>query len=600
MAATAGAIKAGRAYVEIFADSSPLVRGLKLALGRLKAFGSAITSIGLGVLGARSIYDNLIAPIMRAGNLFNTVGSQLNDLSQQTGASASSLSAFAYAAQQTGIEIEDVATGMNKVQKLLAEAKQGSAGAADTLKRLGLSAAQLATMKPEDQILAITDALNRMTNVGDKNAMMMEIFGRGGAKMAGFAKEVRGLTAEARRLGLVMSDEDVAAADTLGDAMGTLGAMFKSIAINIGAALAPTLVDLAGILRDCLVPIIAWVKENRALVVIAAGVAVGVLAASAAIFGLGVVLSSLATILGAVLAVLAVVNAAFLFLLSPIGLVLVAIAAATTAFLKFTTTGQKTVTGIMSAFAKMRTFIGQTLSAIADALAAGDIEAAANILWTTLVSIWARGVLKLNMFWVSWRDFFEDTFSDVVAFLRNAWLTFTNFFRDSFSKAIRGVVDGMAGIIELLGKLPGGLKVIGLDIDIEKMRKNADALGSNEADDAKQRAKIESDRVAGRDARDAASQAELDKFGDAANAAEFARQKAVGKGSRFPGKKGVGVPSGIVPNVSPLADAKLSTVGTFSSNLRGLGTGDQVQKDQLKQLIAIATGVNKLKPPKVI
>jgi len=52
MAGHAHGIRAGSAYVELFADSSALVRGLKLAESRLKKFGASLSKIGGTMMGA--------------------------------------------------------------------------------------------------------------------------------------------------------------------------------------------------------------------------------------------------------------------------------------------------------------------------------------------------------------------------------------------------------------------------------------------------------------------------------------------------------------------------------------------------------------------
>jgi TP901 family phage tail tape measure protein len=56
MAAKAGAIRAGRAYVELYADNSQLVRGLKMAERQMRAFGGKLKALGsnmtmAGILG---------------------------------------------------------------------------------------------------------------------------------------------------------------------------------------------------------------------------------------------------------------------------------------------------------------------------------------------------------------------------------------------------------------------------------------------------------------------------------------------------------------------------------------------------------------------
>ena len=52
--ASLGAIRAGRAFVELFADNSKLVRGLRAAESQLKAFGKKVRTFGLKVVGAVS------------------------------------------------------------------------------------------------------------------------------------------------------------------------------------------------------------------------------------------------------------------------------------------------------------------------------------------------------------------------------------------------------------------------------------------------------------------------------------------------------------------------------------------------------------------
>jgi hypothetical protein len=63
MAASAQGIRAGRAYVELFADDSKLMRALKLAETKLKAFGDAVTAMGRKMLAAGTA---IVAPLLAA------------------------------------------------------------------------------------------------------------------------------------------------------------------------------------------------------------------------------------------------------------------------------------------------------------------------------------------------------------------------------------------------------------------------------------------------------------------------------------------------------------------------------------------------------
>ncbi len=79
---TAGAIKAGRAFVELFADDRKLVRGLKQARARMKRFGSDMRKVGksLAMLGAA-----VAVPIVASVKAFSTFEKELANVSTMLG-----------------------------------------------------------------------------------------------------------------------------------------------------------------------------------------------------------------------------------------------------------------------------------------------------------------------------------------------------------------------------------------------------------------------------------------------------------------------------------------------------------------------------------
>jgi hypothetical protein len=72
MPASASAIRAGRAFVELFAEDSSLVRTLKANEKRLKDFGANIRNVGLGLaaIGAAIIAPLAIACVPLAPPVF--------------------------------------------------------------------------------------------------------------------------------------------------------------------------------------------------------------------------------------------------------------------------------------------------------------------------------------------------------------------------------------------------------------------------------------------------------------------------------------------------------------------------------------------------
>jgi len=82
--AQVGAIRAGRAFVELFVTDNKLVRGLKQASARLKAFGTAIGDMGsrMARFGALAL-----APLAASAKVFADMGSDLVDASAPASAS---------------------------------------------------------------------------------------------------------------------------------------------------------------------------------------------------------------------------------------------------------------------------------------------------------------------------------------------------------------------------------------------------------------------------------------------------------------------------------------------------------------------------------
>ena len=113
MANTQG-IKAGRAFVELFADDSRLVRGLRAAEAKLKAFGQSVMRMGAVIVGLGSA---VTAPMLAAVKVFESAGGAMNDLSQRTGVPVEALSELGYAAQRSGSDINALGNALFRMRR---------------------------------------------------------------------------------------------------------------------------------------------------------------------------------------------------------------------------------------------------------------------------------------------------------------------------------------------------------------------------------------------------------------------------------------------------------------------------------------------------
>lgn len=146
--AKTGSIRAGRAFVELFADDSKLVRGLRSAQRKVKAFGAAITRLGskLATLGSA-----IAAPLVASAKAFSVMGDAVAKMSKRTGLSVETLSELRYVASQTGTEFSTLENGLRRMQRSIYDAGRGLSTATDALTDLGLTFQDLDGLSPEQQ-----------------------------------------------------------------------------------------------------------------------------------------------------------------------------------------------------------------------------------------------------------------------------------------------------------------------------------------------------------------------------------------------------------------------------------------------------------------
>jgi hypothetical protein len=99
MPASAGAIKAGKAFVELFVDQSPLVRGLKRAQAKLRAFGAGLKSMGTRLLG---LGTTVAAPFALSSKVFASFESQMARVQALTGATTQDFARLKAEAKRLG------------------------------------------------------------------------------------------------------------------------------------------------------------------------------------------------------------------------------------------------------------------------------------------------------------------------------------------------------------------------------------------------------------------------------------------------------------------------------------------------------------------
>ena len=228
----------------------------------------------------------------------------LSKMAAGAGVTTESLSGMGWAAGQSGIELNALATAMGRLNKGALEASQGTGTYAKVFDSIGVSATNASgQLKNADELLLeLADIFESMPDGAEKSAIALELFGRSGAQMIPFlnagASGIKELTAQAERLGLVINQDQASAAEQFNDNLSILAATSKGVGNALAADLLPPLNELTGLLVDiaedgesvnAMAETMAAVMKGLAVVAIvvgasfqSAGSMIGALAASVA------------------------------------------------------------------------------------------------------------------------------------------------------------------------------------------------------------------------------------------------------------------------------------------------------------------------------
>ena len=638
---SAQSVRAGAAYVELSTKNSPLVKGLKDAERKLKAFGSSIASIGtkFAAIGAAGV-----TTLFLASKRFANFGSELNDMSERTGVSAETLQELGYAAQQNGADMEALEAAIRKMSKTVVEASQGSTGASDALAQLGLTARDLANLTVEAQFKLIADRLSKVRNDTLRAALALDLFGKSGTKLLPMLKGgivgLREYAKEARNLGIILSNEDIQAADAFGDKLDIVRKVLDVAIAKIGSALVPILTDAANWFLRAGKTAAMLIEKNRGLIETGLKVAAAMFAGGVALTFLGESLEGVGSILGAAANGLTLIRGVLGALLSPIGLVTAAVAGLGVWFLTSTQAGGQALAWLGDRFNELKTDALAAWKGIGDALATGDVGLAAKILWLTLKMEWQKGVNFLQSKWQEFAGFFTEVFSnasfniahhltDAWAGIQTAWVETTTFLASTWDNFIGLLQKGWnrfagffaqvwARIKGMFGQGDADAEIAKINADVARQdteinTKRDQALAERDTARQKRRDEIERDRGLAKEALvDQQAQAQADReskhqaalsdaekeLAQARAEWEAALAEAEKKGAETEKPKGLEKPS---PGLftpegldAAIEKAKVDVVGTFNAAaVQGLGA-ESLQERTAKATESVASNTRLL------
>jgi hypothetical protein len=249
-------------------NTSGFDRGVKNSKTGIKSF-EAVTKASMAAVKASFIAatGGIIAV---AGAIYGLQG-KINSLdavakqSAKTGLSGKFLQQLEFAADQSGVSAETLTASIKKMTLFMGQAQNGSKAAESSLAALGLTAADLGRLAPEDQFRTIAEAISKLPTAAQRATAAVSIFGKSGMDMTtlfgGGLKGINELMEKAQSLGIGVNAEGLKKIEAANDAIGQMKAAMSALVDQVTVALAPTFKDIADSITQWIPPVTEFVAK---------------------------------------------------------------------------------------------------------------------------------------------------------------------------------------------------------------------------------------------------------------------------------------------------------------------------------------------------
>jgi len=252
----------GRVNVSVTASTGGLTAGLARASKQLKGFQSGVN--GMSALGgALGQISPMLLPVV--GGFATLAGAvaaltsatqaaeALHNLSQELGVATGDLQVMQQVAAESGVSQEALTAGLRRTSRMVGELAQGSQPAQKAFAQLGLTMEDLAGLSTAQQFGLISQRIAALPPQMQA-AAAIDIFGRSGQGLLNFIRTGADGIAEMdtllTNLGVKMSGPQVAAIESMGDAIGRLALPMQGFVNQFLAQLAPAITTVSNLIVD--------------------------------------------------------------------------------------------------------------------------------------------------------------------------------------------------------------------------------------------------------------------------------------------------------------------------------------------------------------
>lgn len=409
-------IRAGRAFVEIGGDDKELAKILKRAQRRLSAFGTGLIKIGaLGIAAGAAFAPFGVAVVKAASDSEEALSRFAAVFKSETEAAATFAETLADRVGRSALQIKDALGVFQSFFVGLGFNNGTSRQLSQQLASLALDFASFNNISDDEAITRFIAALSGSGEVLDRfginikqAALQQQLLADGVEKSWSEVTEQEKAIARLNIIMRTMGDQG-----SVGDATRTAGSFanvmkrlqgeIRDTAVVIGQSLVPILKPVVATMGTILGVVRKFAEQNKPLVSGVFLTAAGVAALGVALLASGVAIAIASVAMGGLAAAILFVKATLL----PLGIALgaaavllgtatIAVGSAGLAFGSLGNAWRAAMVAITTGISLLSSRFFPVLEAIRNALASGDVTAAARVLWASLELIWTRGVVALT------------------------------------------------------------------------------------------------------------------------------------------------------------------------------------------------------------
>lgn len=212
-----------RAIDQTKAGFTTPIKNAKDLAAAMKKLAPAAAVAGTAIAGAFGVASKQLIDLRQ----------QMAEFSDRIGISIDELSRLKFAASQNGVSFDTLQASLQAMTRRIGDAADGSGAAAESLKKMGISAEELFQLKPEQQFLKIAQGFDKLKTSSERADAAQQIFSRSGVQLlqllGGGSQGLDAMRMQADALGITISESSTRAVQRFNELMGVFQGILAGI-----------------------------------------------------------------------------------------------------------------------------------------------------------------------------------------------------------------------------------------------------------------------------------------------------------------------------------------------------------------------------------